>query len=392
MLQSAQRLNQFQESLIREMTRHANEAGAINLSQGYPDFDPPEEVVEAAVRAMRGGENQYTVTWGYPPLRKVLAERYAERLGWSVNPDVHVTVTCGVTEGIVVAQMAILNPGDEILIIEPAHENFYPAAVMINAVPVAVPLEGPDYRISAELLARYVSPKTRAILLNTPHNPTGRVFDAQEIEAVTNLVTQNDLVLITDEIYEHILFDGRVHVSPGSLPALRDRTITVTGLSKTFAMTGWRLGVVIAPDALASAVRRCHDYLTICAATPLQAAGVAAFSLPESYFVQLAADYQARRDTIMGYLTEAGFTAAMPEGAYYTIAEYGDLGVPAAEMDAMAFSLWLTREIGVAVVPMTTFYSGKTHGAGAVRFAFPKRIETLHEAGRRLLEIRNRPA
>lgn len=390
MLRSAERLNQFQESLIREMTRHANEVGAINLSQGYPDFDPPAAVIEAAVGAMRAGDNQYTVTWGYPPLRRRLAEYYGPRLGWDVHPDVHVTVTCGVTEGIVVAQMAVLNPGDEILIIEPAHENFYPAAIMINAQPVAVPLTGPDYRLSYELLAQYLSPRTRAILLNTPHNPTGRVFDSDEIAAITRLVTQYDLALITDEIYEHILFDGRKHVSPGSLPELRERTITVTGLSKTFAMTGWRLGVVIAPDALASAVRRCHDYLTICAATPLQAAGVAAYNLPDEYFAQLALDYQERRDTLLGYLAEAGFDAYTPEGSYYTIAEYGEMGTAEAELDAMQFSLWLTREIGVAVVPMTTFYSSGGYGARSVRFAFPKRLETLHEAGRRLLEIKRR--
>ncbi|MEX1018780.1 MAG: aminotransferase class I/II-fold pyridoxal phosphate-dependent enzyme [Litorilinea sp.] len=338
MLRAADRLNQFQESLIREMTRHAHEANAINLSQGYPDFDPPSTVVEAAVEAMRGGENQYTVTWGYPPLRRILAERYGPRLGWDVDPDVHVTVTCGVTEGIVVAQMAVLNPGEEILIIEPAHENFAPAAIMINAVPRAVPLTGPDYRLDYDLLARYVSSKTRAILLNTPHNPTGRVFDADEIAAIARLVIEHDLVLITDEIYEHILYDGRVHVAPGSLPALRDRTITVTGMSKTFAMTGWRLGVVIAPDALASAVRRCHDYLTICAATPLQAAALAAYALPTDYFAQLAVDYAERRDTLMGYLAEAGFAASTPEGAYYTIAEYAVLVRPRP-----SWTLWTLR-------------------------------------------------
>jgi aspartate/methionine/tyrosine aminotransferase len=390
MIRPAERLEQFQESLIREMTRHAMEAGAINLSQGYPDFDPPQSVVQAAVHAMQAGENQYTVTWGYPPLRRRIAEVYGPRLGWEVEADRHVTVTCGVTEGIVVAQMAVLNPGDEILIIEPAHENFRPAAIMISASPVAVPLVGPDFRLSYELLAEYVSPRTRAILLNTPHNPTGRVFDGEEIAVVTRLVTEHDLVLITDEIYEHILYDGRTHVSPGSLPALQDRTITVTGLSKTFAMTGWRLGVVIAPDALASAVRRCHDYLTICAATPLQAAAVEAMNLPAAYYKQLGEDYQARRDTLMGYLAEAGFTANTPEGAYYTIAEYGDVPSENAQLDAMRFSLWLTREVGVAVVPMTSFYSGSGFGEASVRFAFPKRMETLHEAGQRLLSIKSR--
>jgi aminotransferase len=386
-MQAAVRFEQFGESVIREMTRHAYEHDAINLSQGYPDFDPPESVVAAATAAIQGGINQYTVTWGYPPLRRKLAEIYTAQLGWQVEPDVHITVTCGVTEGIVVAQMAVLNPGDEIIIIEPAHENFRPAAIMAGAKPVALALEPPGYRLDADRIAAAITPRTRALLLNTPHNPSGRVFDAEEMDGLIDLVVRHDLALITDEIYSHILYDGRVHMPPGSLEPLRERTLTVNGMGKTYAMTGWRLGYVIAPDALAKAVHQAHDYLTICAPTPLQAAGVAALELPESYYTDMTRAYHQRRDAMMGYLEEAGFRSLMPEGAYYTIADYRQLPVEQAEWEAMRFAMWMTTEIGVAVVPLSSFFSEPGHGHGSVRFAFPKRLETLREAGARLARI-----
>ncbi|MEZ4868779.1 MAG: pyridoxal phosphate-dependent aminotransferase [Caldilineaceae bacterium] len=386
-MRPARIVSQFGESIIREMTRVAMQHNAINLSQGYPDFDPHPTVIQAAVEAITGGVNQYTITWGYPALRQKLAELYTQQLGWSVDPDVHVTVTCGVTEGIVVAQQALLDPGDEIIIIEPAHENFRPAAIMAGAKAVPLALEAPAYRLDSERLAAVVTPRTRGIVLNTPHNPTGRVFDAEEMQGIIELVQRHDLVLITDEIYNQILYDGRVHVPPGSLEGLHERTITVGGLSKTFAITGWRLGYVIAPDALASAVRRVHDYTTICAPTPLQAAAVAALNLPASYYVEMRRDYHLRRDLMMGYLEEHGFSANMPEGAYYTMADFSQLEIPQAKLDDTAFALWLTKEIGVAVVPGSKFYSEAGYGASTVRFAFPKRLETLHEAGARLARI-----
>lgn len=389
-MQPAQRASQFGESTIRDMTRLALKHNAINLSQGYPDFDPPPSVVEAAASAIRGGTNQYTITWGYPALRQKLAEMYTAQLGWPVDPDVHVTVTCGVTEGIVVALMATLNPGDEILIIEPAHENFRPEALMIGVVPVAVPLEAPRYRLDADRLAAAITPRTRALLLNTPHNPTGRVFDAAEVASVVDLVQKHNLLLITDEIYNRILYDNRAHVPPGSLEPLRDRTLTVGGFGKTYAMTGWRLGYIIAPTALAAAVHRIHDYLTICAPTPLQAAAVAALELPESYYAQMTADYHARRDAMMGYLEEAGFVASLPEGAYYTMADFVQMDIPQAQWDATQFARWLTTEIGVAAVPGTSFYSTPGYGNQSVRFAFPKKLETLRQAGERLTKIRTR--
>lgn len=383
-MQPAQRVSQFGESTIRDMTRLALKHNAINLSQGYPDFDPPDAVLAAAAAAIQSGANQYTVTWGYPALRHKLAEIYSTQLGWPVDPDLHVTVTCGVTEGIVVAMMALLNPGDEILIPEPAHENFRPEALMIGAMPVAVPLTAPHYRLDPERLAAAITPRTRALLLNTPHNPTGRVFDEEELAGVIELVEKHNLVLITDEIYNHILYDGRIHVPPGSRAALRDRTITVGGFGKTYAMTGWRLGYVIAPTALATAVHRMHDYLTICAPTPLQAAAVVALELPESHYTQMTADYHARRDLMMGFLEEAGFVASLPEGAYYTMADFSQIQIPQARWDAMTFARWMTETVGVAVVPGTSFYSLPGYGNQSVRFAFPKRLETLRRAGERL--------
>lgn len=386
-MRAAARMQQFEESIIREMTRHAMEHDAINLSQGFPDFDPPQAVVEAAVDAIRRGENQYTVTWGYPALRERLSEVYTPRLGREIDPNLHITVTCGVTEGIVAAVMAVVDPGDEVLIVEPAHENFRPAAIMAGGVPVPVPLSPPDYRLDPERLASVITPRARVLLINTPHNPTGRVFDDEETAGLAELVVKHDLVLITDEIYEHILYDGRTHLSPARREGLAERTITVSGMSKTFAITGWRLGFVLAPTSLAVAVHKAHDYLTICAPTPLQAAGIAALNLPQPYFAAMAAAYAERREVMMGYLAEAGFQALMPEGAYYTIADYRSLPVEQAAWSSMDFALWLTKEVGVAVVPMTSFYSAPGYGQGSVRFAFPKRVDTLHSAGRRLLEL-----
>ena len=245
-----------------------------------------------------------------------------------MHPDKHVTVTCGVSEGIITAVQSILDPGDEILILEPAHDNFRPSAFIANAVPISVALEAPDYRLEADKLRAVITPKTKAMLLNTPHNPTGRVFDAEEIAGVIEVVLENDLVLITDEIYDRILYDGRIHQSPGGLEPLRERTITIGGLGKTFAMTGWRLGYVIAPERFALGIRTLHDFTTICAATPLQAAAVAALSLPESFFEQTTRNYHQRRALMMEILTQAGFQASTPQGAYYIMADYSQLPIP----------------------------------------------------------------
>ena len=382
-LRSARRPGRMTESVIREMTRLALDHGAINLSQGYPDFDPPAAITEAAKRAIDGGENQYTVTWGYPPLRERLASQYTAQLGWDVDPLRHVSVTCGVTEGLCAALLATLDPGDEVLVPEPAHDNYRPACYLADAEPVAV-LLGPGGRLDVERLAAAVTPRTRAVLLNTPHNPTGRVFDHGELEALAELCERHDLLLLTDEIYDRLVFDGRSHLSPGSLEALADRTITVSGLGKTFAVTGWRLGYVIAPDRWASAVHTVHDFLTICAPTPLQAAACAALDLPPEYYRGLVAEYDERRALMLGILSGAGFVADRPEAAYYVLADFRGLPVPEARLDPTSFARWLTVDVGVAVVPGDAAYSIEGCGTDVVRFAFCKRLETLHAAGERL--------
>lgn len=386
-MQTAERITRFRESVIREMTRLAIKHEAINLSQGFADFDAPEAVKEAAIKAIQDGHNQYSPTWGYPPLRQKLAELYRARLGWAVDPDQHVTVTCGVTEAINAAMLAILNPGDEVIIVEPAHENYVPSAIFAGARPIAVTLEAPDYRLDAERLSAAVTPHTKALLLNTPHNPTGRVFDAEEMAGVVEVVVRHDLVLITDEIYDCILYDGCQHVCPGSLEPLKERTITIGGLGKTFAVTGWRLGYVVAPDPLSAAVRPVHDFLTVCAPTPLQAAAVAALSLPQEYYDTITAEYHQRREVMMDILCAMGFDAPTPEGAYYVLTDYSRVPAPQAQWDSMQFALWLVQEVGVAVVPGIVFYSLPGYGERSVRFAFPKRIETLRAAGERLRRI-----
>jgi aminotransferase len=384
-MQTSQRLTQFRESVIRDMTRLALKHKAINLSQGFPDFDTPAPVKDAAIRAIESGLNQYAITWGYPPLREKLAELYTARLGWSVHPDKHVTVTCGVSEGIITSVQSILNPGDEILILEPAHDNFRPSAFIANAVPVSVALDAPDYRLEATKLRAAITPKTKAMLLNTPHNPTGRVFDSKEIAGVIEVVLENDLVLITDEIYDRILYDGRIHQSPGSLEPLKDRTITIGGLGKTFAMTGWRLGYVIAPEQFAEGIRTLHDFTTICAATPLQAAAVAALAMPESFYEESTRAYHQRRALMMDILTEVGFQANTPQGAYYIMADYSQLPVPQASLTPAEFAYWMASDVGVAVVPGDSFYSLNGYGRSSIRFAYPKKLATLEQAGERLI-------
>ncbi len=385
----ATRTTNFNQSMIREMTRLAMRHDAVNMSQGFPDFDPPEVIVNAAVEAIRGAANQYTVTWGYPPLRSVLARQYTEQLGWTVDPDVHVCVVCGVTEGITTALLALLNPGDELLILEPGHENFRPSALLADAAAVPVVLEAPDYRIDPDRLEAAVTARTRALLLNTPHNPTGRVFERDELDALTEFVNRHDLILITDEIYDRILYDGRKHVSPGSLDGLVERTVTIGGLGKSFAVTGWRLGYVIAREPLSSAIRAVHDYSTICAPTPLQAAAAVALDQPTDYWAQMREEYGERRELIMEILGRAGFSAIRPQGSYYTMADYRNIDAPQAAWDSHRFARWLTTDVGVAVVAGINFYTvdREKYGEGFVRFAFAKRLETLREASRRLSAI-----
>ena len=371
------RLDGMRESQIREMTRLALECDAINLSQGFPDFDPPEEVQEAAARAVRDGVNQYTVTWGTPALRQAIAtslrDRYQPAFDW-LDPDRHVTVTCGVTEAIVSVLMSVIEDGDEVLIIEPAHENYGPATRFAGGTPVFVPLLPPDYPLDIERVRAAVTARTKVILVNTPNNPTGRVFTQRELESIADLVREHDLLVVTDEIYDRILYDGRPHIPIATLAGMDERTITVGGLGKTFAMTGWRLGYAVAYSGWSTALRTIHDFTTICAPAPLQEAAVTALGLPESFYERQLEDYHARRESIMATLATTGFEAAAPEGAYYVLANYRGWNT---ELNAREFARWLTRTVGVAVVDGPSFYETSGLGEGLVRFAFAKKLETL---------------
>tara|TARA_B100001964_G_scaffold77522_1_gene87812 strand:- start:16664 stop:17779 length:1116 start_codon:yes stop_codon:yes gene_type:complete len=366
------------------MTRLAIEHDAINLSQGFPDFDPPQEVIQAAAAAITSGYNQYSPARGILDLRVKLAEQYSDKLGWSVDAERHVTVTCGVTEAINVALLALLDPGDEIIIIEPAHENFVPAALLSGARPIAVPLTEQKFRLDVDLLKQSLTDRTRALMLNTPHNPSGRVFDANEMLAITDFVVNNNLILITDEIYDRVLYDGRTHVCPGSIEVLRDRTVTLGGMSKTFAVTGWRLGYIVASSELMAAMTPIHDYLTICAPTPLQMAAVTALNLPQEYYDDMLVAYHNRRDKMMSILNTIGFRAQKPEGAYYVLADYSNVPSKHSKKDSKSFAVWMTEKLRVAVVPGEVFYTIPGYGDKTVRFAFPKQLSTLQAAADRM--------
>lgn len=366
------------------MTRLAHKHDAINLSQGFPDFPAPAAVKQAAVDAIQADANQYSITWGRPSIRQAIADKVQRRYGmrW-VDPDAHVTVTNGVTEGIVVSIMAVANPGDEVIIIEPFHENFIAAVLFAGAHPVFVSLDPPDYRLDAGELRAAFSPQTKAIIVNTPHNPTGRVFTHDELTTIAELCQAHNALAITDEIYEDILYDSHVHIPLATLPDMAERTITIGGLSKSYAITGWRLAYAIAREPWSTALRTLHDFTTICAATPLQEAGATALSLPDTYYEQLRADYTERRDTMLGILTGVGFKAELPEGSYYVMADFGGFNF---DGDDVAFAEWMTTQARVAVVPGSSFYRTPGLGTSAVRFAFPKRIATLEAAGDRMRE------
>jgi aminotransferase len=385
----ARRTAGFQESVIREMTRLGEEAGAVNLSQGLPDFTPPPEVAAAAVAAIEAGDNQYTFPFGSPAFRAALAAN-AARLGRSVDPETDVTVTCGVSEGMMAAILALTDPGDEVIVLEPWYENYVPDCMMAGVRPVFVPLRTPDYALDADALRGRISPRTRLVLLNTPHNPTGRVFTWEELEAVAALCMERNLVAVTDEIYEHIVYDGRSHLSIAALPGMGERTVTISGLGKTYAVTGWRVGWIVAPPRLSEAIRKVHDYLTICAPSPFQAAGVVALSLPASYYEDMRAAYSQRRDLLLSGLDAAGFAYRRPEGAYYVMADFSGVRwdpsgwTRAGWTTDRAFAEYLARAVGVAVVPGSSFYAGGEMGRSAVRFNFAKHLSTLETAVHRL--------
>jgi aminotransferase len=379
----AQRLAHLRESTIREMTRLTLEHGAINLAQGFPDFPPPPEVIAAAHAAIDAGHNQYAVTWGIKPLRDALAAMLQRRYGLEFDPERHIAVTCGVTEAITAALLAAVDPGGEVVIIEPFHENYLPAATFAGGAAVFHALEPPHNRLDPDRLRRAFSARTRAIIVNSPHNPSGRVFTRAELEGVAQLCLEHDAVAITDEIYDRILYDGRPHVPLASLPGMAERTITIGGLGKTFAVTGWRLGYACALGELATALRTVHDFLTICAPAPLQYAAVAALALPDSYYVELTRAYELRRARMMAILHEHGFQAEPPEGAYYVLT---DLGPLARVGDDHQVARHMIREVGVAVVPGSSFYGTAGLGRNSIRWAYAKKLETLDQVASRLRE------
>ncbi len=380
-MQTAMRLKGLRESFIREMTRLAIRHQAINLSQGFPDFDPPREVIEAAKNALDSGMNQYGITWGNAPLRQAIAARMQGRYGLAFDPDRHITVTCGVTEAISVALMSLVSPGDEVIIIEPFHEGYLPEVIFAGGTPRYVALEAPDFALEPDRLRAAFNDRTKAIILNTPHNPTGRVFTRAELEVVAELCRRYDVVAITDEIYENIIYDGREHIPLATLDGMAERTITIGGFGKTFAMTGWRLGYACALEPLSTAFRTVHDFTTICAPVPLQAACVVALSLPDTFYAQLKRDYAQRREKIMTVLAELDFVAHVPEGAYYTLADFSAWKF---DGDDYAFARMLPEKYGVAVVPGSSFYATPGLGKSMIRFAFAKKIETLEAAAARL--------
>ena len=376
----------FTESVIREMTRLADLHRAVNLSQGFPDFPAPAEIKEAARRAIAADVNQYAVTWGARSLREAIARKFNDLYGVAVDPERDVTVTCGSTEAMVAALLALVDSGDEVVVFEPFYENYGPDAVISGASPRFVRLRPPDWSFDPDELARAFGPRTRAIIVNTPNNPTGKVFGPAELETIAALCRKHDAVALTDEIYEHILYDGARHVPLASLPGMAERTITINGMSKTYSVTGWRVGWTIAPAVLTNAIRKVHDFLTVGAAAPLQEAGALALALPPSYYADLAAFYARRRDRLVGILEASGFRVHRPSGAYYVMTEIDGLGWD----DDVAFVRHLVQDVGVAAVPGSSFYRDPADGCRQVRFAFCKKDETLDEAERRLARLRPR--
>lgn len=381
MPQTATRLRVFTESVIRGMTRLANAHGAINLAQGFPDFDPPEELLVALERAVRGPNHQYAVTWGAPRFREALARKIGRFSGLKVDADKHLVVTCGSTEAMMVAMMTACNPGDKVVIFSPFYENYTADAILSGAQPVYVPLEPPDFKYNSEVLARAFGENPKAIILCNPSNPCGKVFTREELMEIAGLAERHDVFVITDEPYEHIVYAPRQHISFATLPGMFDRTMTCNSLSKTYSITGWRLGYVMASERVIAEARKVHDFLTVGAAAPLQEAAIAGLELSDSYYTNFLASYAAKRELFLGYLNRTGLPYSEPEGAYYVMVDISSLGF-ANDLDA---ATWLVREIGVAGVPGSSFFQEPVHRY--VRFHFAKKEATLIAAGERLLRI-----
>jgi aminotransferase len=385
----SEKAEQFTESVIREMTRLAQLYGAINLSQGFPDFPTPAEIKQAAIDAIHAEVNQYAITWGAKSFRDAVVKKYQTYYGLTFDPEREITVCCGSTEAMISSLMAIINPGDEVVVFEPFYENYGPDAILSGATPRYVTLHPPEqpgqqWFFDPDELKAAFNNRTKAIIINTPNNPTGKVFARSELEFIAQLCQTWNAIAVTDEIYEHIIYEGTEHVPIATLNGMRDRTITINGMSKTYSVTGWRVGWALAAPEMTNAIRKVHDFLTVGAPAPLQEAGAFALSLPRGYYQQLAAAYLARRDLLLEILTGAGFTCYKPFGAYYTMTDITHFNFPTD----VEFARYLVQKIGVAVVPGSSFYHRPEDGSHQVRFAFCKRDETLRAAGQKLKKLR----
>ncbi len=383
----ADRTSGFTESVIREMTRLVNTFhpdDGINLAQGFPDFAAPQAIKDAAAAAIHADVNQYAVTWGAPAFRNGVADKTERFYGFRPDPDREITVCCGATEAMISTMLAVVDPGQEAIVLEPFYENYGPDCILCGAEPRFVSLHPPDWALDFDELRSAFTPRTRAIVLNTPNNPTGKVFSRSELEQIAKLCIQHDVLAITDEIYEHIVYDGLQHIPLATLPGMRERTVTINGMSKTFSVTGWRIGYALAPPQITASIRKVHDFLTVGAPAPLQEGGIAAMALPTSYYEQLQGEYEERRDFMVSALREAGFGVFSPHGAYYVMTDISGF----QRGNDVAFADWLVRDLGIAVVPGSSFYSRPGAGSHMVRFAFPKRMETLRRAAERLSAIR----
>jgi aspartate/methionine/tyrosine aminotransferase len=377
----------FTESVIREMTRMNLQLNgperAVNFAQGFPDFNTDGRILDAAAKALRDGFNQYATTWGAPQLRQAVALKQSAAWGRAVDPETEITVSCGATEAMIAAMLAAIDPGDEVIVFEPFYENYGPDCIISGAVPRYVTLRAPDWSFDPEALRGAFNSKTRAIVVNTPHNPTGKVYSQVELELIAQLCIEHDAIAITDEIYEHLVYRGR-HISLATLPGMQERTITISGASKTYSVTGWRIGWLVAPPTLTAGIRKVHDFLTVGAAHPLQVAIATALELPSSFYVELLGDYSERRDAIVTGLQECGFEVSAPDGAYYVMAGFAAFGFS----DDVKFARHLIEKAAVATVPASSFYHDPSKGRHQVRFSFPKKIETIERGLKALRSVR----
>ncbi len=388
---TSEKAERFTESVIRDMTRLANMYGAVNLAQGFPDFPAPEAVKRAAIRAIESDFNQYSITWGAKSLRDSIAKKYETHYGLKIDPESEITVCCGATEAMISAMLAVINPGDEVIIFEPFYENYGPDAILSGATPRYVTLRAPNlnddpegqWQFDPDELADAFNDRTKVIIINNPNNPTGKVFTRVELQQIARLCQKWNALAITDEIYEHIIYDGAEHIPIATIPGMRERTITINGMSKTYSVTGWRVGYAVAAPHLTGAIRKVHDFLTVGSPAPLQEAGATALELPSSYYENLARGYAERRDLLLGLLGQAGFKCYKPQGAYYLMTDISGFGFS----NDTEFTHYLTKEIGVTAVPGSSFYHQPEYGFKQVRFAFCKVLNTLKQAGERLQKL-----